>query len=258
MTPAPSPTHHRPSRSAALAVSLAVVLTAVLGSAGLAASPLPSAAPAGPTLPPAIDPADFSATVDNPWFPLVPGTRLRYDGSSEGEATVDVVEVTHETAIIAGVPCVVVRDTVTEAGDVVEETTDWYSQDRLGNVWYFGEDTRTLDSEGNMLSTEGTWQAGVDGARPGIFMPADPEIGQSFQQESYPGHAEDRFVILQRGVPVKVPYGSFEDAMLTAEWTPLEPDVLGEKVYVEGIGLVKELDVAGSHEFLELVAVKTE
>ena len=108
-----------------------------------------------------------------------------------------------------------------------------------------------------MLSTEGTWQAGVDGARPGIFMPADPQIGQSFQQESYPGHAEDWFVILQMGIPVEVPFGSFEDAMLTAEWTPLEPAVLGEKVYVEGIGLVKELDVTGSHEVLELATVKT-
>ena len=122
-------------RSAALAVSLATGLVTALDSAGLAASPLPSEAPASPTLPPAIDPADFSATVDNPWFPLVPGTTLKYRGSTEGRALVDVFEVTHETAIIAGVPCVVIRDTVTEAGQVVEETVDWYTQDRLGNVW---------------------------------------------------------------------------------------------------------------------------
>lgn len=108
-----------------------------------------------------------------------------------------------------------------------------------------------------MLSTEGTWQAGVDGAQPGIFMPAEPQVGQSFQQESYPGHAEDWFVVLQMGVPVKVPFGSFDDTMVSAEWTPLEPDVLGEKVYVKGIGLVKELDVTGSDEVLELVRVST-
>ena len=244
-------------RSAALAVSLATGLVTALDSAGLAASPLPSEVPANPMASAVIDPADFSATVDNPWFPLVPGTTLKYRGSTEGRALVDVFEVTRETAIIDGVPCVVIRDTVTEAGQVVEQTVDWYTQDRLGNVWYFGEETRTLDAKGNVLSTEGTWQAGVDGAQPGIFMPAEPQVGQSFQQESYPGHAEDWFVVLQMGVPVTVPYGAFPGALVTAEWTPLEPGMLGEKVYVKGIGLVKELDVTGSDEVLELVRVTT-
>jgi hypothetical protein len=244
-------------RSVALAVTLTALVVSALGSAALSASELPSEAPVGPPASAAVDPADFSATVDNPWFPLVPGTTLRYEGTTEGKALVDVFEVTHETALIDDVPCVVIRDTVMEDGTVVEETVDWYSQDLAGNVWYFGEDTRTLGDEGNIVSTEGTWQAGVDGAQPGIFMPAEPRVGQSFQQESYPGHAEDWFVVLQAGVPVEVPYGSFPDAMVTGEWTPLEPDVLGEKVYARGIGLVRELDVAGSDEVLELVRVTT-
>jgi hypothetical protein len=245
------------SRSVALAVSLTAVVTAALGNVGLAASPPPSDAPASPSSSPAFDPADFSATVDNPWFPLVPGTTLTYEGSSDGTPAKDVFEVTNETAVIDGVPVVVLHDTVYEKGRVVEETTDWYSQDRAGNVWYFGEDTQTLDAKGNVESTEGTWQAGVDGAQPGIFMPADPQVGQSFQQESYPGHAEDWFVILQLGVPVKVPYGSFADATVTAEWTPLEPEVLSEKVYAEGIGLVSESDVKGGKDRFELVSVST-
>ena len=233
------------------------MVVTVFGNTALAASPLPSDAVANLT-PAPIDPADFSATVDNPWFPLVPGTTFTYKGSSDGGPSKDVFEVTHETAVIDGVPVTVVHDTVYEGGRKVEETTDWYTQDRDGNVWYFGEDTRTFDEQGNVESTEGTWQAGVDGAQPGIFMPAAPAIGQSFQQESSPGHAEDWFVTILTGQRARVPYGSYPDAMVTLEWTPLEPDVLSEKVYAMGVGLISESDVKGGKDRFELVSIATE
>ena len=113
-------------------------------------------------------------------------------------------------------------------------------------------------SRADVESTEGTWQAGVDGAQPGIFMPAEPAIGQSFQQESYPGHAEDWFVIILMDQRAKVPYGSYPDAMVTMEWTPLEPDVLSEKVYAQGVGLISESDVKGGKDRFELVSIKTD
>jgi hypothetical protein len=239
----------RQIRSAAAGTLLLIAATSTCA---LAASP----GPAGASAAPAFDPAGFSATVDNPWFPLMPGTTLTYTGRKDGKASVDTFEITGETATIDGVPCVVIHDTLTQTGKVVEQTVDWYTQDSQGNVWYFGEDTRTLDANGQVTSTEGTWQAGVDGAQPGIFMPADPQIGQSFAQESYPGKAEDHFVVLQMGIPTTVPYGSFDGAMLTAEWTPLEPDVLSEKVYVKDVGEVREFDVAGSDEHFALEGIQ--
>ena len=136
------------NRSITSTVSLAGVLVVALGGTVLAASPEPTDVPVGAGASPAYDPADFSATVDNPWFPLVPGTTLTYKGSSDGGPSKDVFEVTHETAVIDGVPVAVVHDTVFERGKKVEETTDWYSQDHEGNVWYFGEDTRTFDEQG--------------------------------------------------------------------------------------------------------------
>ena len=132
----------------------------------------------------AVPPAsDFSARVDNPWFPLEPGTRYVSVGAKDGEPARDVMTVTHKTHTIAGAPCVVVDDRLYLRGRLAERTTDWYSQDSHGNVWYFGEDTAELDKSGRVTNTSGTWQAGVNGARPGIFMPAHPKVGQSFQRE---------------------------------------------------------------------------
>jgi hypothetical protein len=159
--------------------------------------------------------------------------------------------------MIDGAPCAVVHDRVFEGGALVEDTIDWYSQDAEGNVWYFGEQTATLDGHGNITGTEGSWQAGADGAEAGIFMPAEPVVGTAFQQESYPGHAEDRFVVLLSGQPVHVPYGSFDDTLVTLEWTVLEPDVLSEKVYARGIGEIREADVRGGDEVFRLVDVRT-
>jgi hypothetical protein len=248
----------------------ASVATAVLGLLGVAATSLaatPSAPQAPQPSPPVpivsspgpgqgLDPRDFTTNIDNPWFPLRPGQTYVYTGRKDGKASVDTFEVSHDTAIIDGVPCVVVHDTLTQGGAVVEKTLDWYSEDWSGNVWYFGEDTQTLDRGGRVTSTEGTWQAGVDGATPGIFMPMNPQVGQSFQQEHLAGRAEDWFVVLQTSIPVTVPFGEFTGALLTAEWSPLEPAVLSEKVYVPLIGEVREADVAGGRERFELRSIR--
>jgi hypothetical protein len=230
-------------------------LVAFGGSVASAASPGPSVG-AGASAGPVIDPADFGPVVDNPWYPLIPGTVLRYRGAKDGQQTNETFEVTQEHPVIDGVTCVEVLDTVRIHGRVDERTRDWYAQDLAGNVWYFGEDTATYDAQGKVLSRDGTWQSGVDGAEPGVFMPADPTIGQSFQQEFLPGQAEDHFVVTQVGVPVEVPFGSFPDALLTIEWTPLEPDVVTQKAYVRGIGEVSEADLTGSNEHLELLRVQ--
>ena len=210
----------------------------------------------GGTGTPALDPANFVATVDNPWFPLIAGTRFRYSGTKDGDPAADVFEVTGRTKLIQGITATVIHDTLTLDGRKAEETDDWYAQDRDGTVWYLGEDTREFDEAGNVESTEGSWQAGVDGATAGIYMPADPQVGQSFQQEFYAGHAEDHFVVLLRTGRVRVPYGSFRNVLVTAEWTPLEPNVLGQKFYVRGIGQVMERDVVGGSERMELVGLR--
>src|SRR5438270_12944842 len=131
----------------------------------------------------AFAPPQFSARVDNPWFPLRPGTVYVYRGSKDGQPSRDVLTVTHRTRTIAGAPCVVVDDRLYLRGRLHERTTDWYTQDAHGNVWYFGESTAELDKKGNVTSTEGTWQAGRNSAKPGIYMPAHPQVGQSGRQE---------------------------------------------------------------------------
>jgi hypothetical protein len=201
-------------------------------------------------------PAKFSPRVDNPWFPLKPGTTYVYRGVREGEAARDVVSVTRLTKRIDGVPCVVVRDRLYLNGRLHERTTDWYTQDTQGNVWYYGESTAELDRRGRVKSTEGTWQAGHDGAKPGIYMPARPKVGQTGRQEYYKGHAEDHFRVLSLRAVVKAPYVSSRRALLTKEWTPLEPGAIDHKFYVRGVGTVLEQTIKGGNERLELVSVR--
>ncbi len=197
----------------------------------------------------------YSARVTNEWFPLEPGTAYVYTGAKDGKAVRDVMTVTRRTTTIAGVPCVVVHDRLyLKDGRLAERTTDWYTQDKKGNVWYFGEDTAELDSSGKVASTEGSWKTGVDGAKPGIFMPAHPQVGQSGRQEFYKGHAEDHFRVVSLFATVLPP--STKNALLTQEWTPLEPGVLDHKLYARGIGTVMERTVKGGDEHLELVSVR--
>ena len=198
--------------------------------------------------------ASFSATVDNIWFPLKPGTRYVYTGVKDGQPSRDVVTVTHQIRSITGVPCVTVNDRLYLRGRLHERTTDWYSQDARGNVWYFGERTAELDNHGRVRSTEGTWTAGVDGAQAGIYIPANPRVGQTGRQEFYRGHAEDHFKVIGR-FRALVGGGHAANAVLTAEWTPLEPGTLDHKLYVRGIGTVLEHTERGGNEHAELIAI---
>jgi len=192
--------------------------------------------------------------IDNPWFPLLPGTRYVYTGVKDGKRARDVLLVTHSTRMTDGVECVAVDDRLTLNGHLEERTTDWYTQDAHGNVWYYGEQTAELDAHGKVTSTEGTWQAGVRGAKPGIFMPAHPRVGQSGRQEYYKGHAEDHFKVI--GLFKTVSPRGPANTLLIEETTPLEPGTVDHKVYVRGIGNVLEQTERGANERNELVSVR--
>jgi hypothetical protein len=196
----------------------------------------------------------FTANVTNPWFPLRPGSVYRYRGVKDGRPSRDVMTVTHRTRTIQGAQCVAVSDLLYLNGKLGERTTDYYTQDPHGNVWYFGERTAELDANGHVTSTSGSWLTGVHGARPGIFMFARPRPGLSARQEYLKGEAEDHFEVVGMRYAVTVPYRHFSGAMLTKEWTPLEPGVIDHKYYVRGIGTVLEQTVKGGNERNELVS----
>lgn len=219
-----------------------------------------SAKPAGTATPayaPTIDSANFSLPVTNRYFPLTPGTTYVYEGTRDGEPQRDEVTVTSDTRIVAGVLCVVVHDVVTQQGELTEETFDWYAQDAAGNVWYFGEDSKEYEG-GKVVSTHGSWEAGVDGAQPGIVMKAAPSAGDTFRQEYYAGEAEDMSRVLKLSESVQVAAGSYRDVLVTEDFTPLEPDVLEHKYFAPGVGLVKASMVKGGAEEMELVQITTE
>jgi hypothetical protein len=196
----------------------------------------------------------FSATVDNQWFPLIPGTRYAYQGVKDGKPSRDVMLVTHRTRTIQGAPCVVVKDRLYLRGHLAEKTTDWYSQDAKGNVWYFGEATEELDANGHVTSRAGTWTAGKKGAKPGIYMPAHPHLYQSGRQEYRAGQAEDHYKVV--GLFHTVSPSGPHEVLLTQEWSPLEPGVLDHKMYAKGIGVVLEQTERGPQERNELVGVR--
>jgi hypothetical protein len=203
-----------------------------------------------------LDPGNFVSVIDNPYFPLEPGTTFIYRGESEGTSTRDVMEVTYDTKVILGVTTTVVHDQAFEEGVLVEDTLDWYAQDKAGNVWYFGEDTRELDENGNVISTEGSWEAGVNGAEPGIIMLADPKKGDKYQQEFAADVAEDMAQVIGFEDGVCVRYGCFDNVLVTKEWTPLEHGVVENKFYAPGVGFIYSEMVKGGDEFSELVRVR--
>jgi hypothetical protein len=194
-----------------------------------------------------LDPREFTTEIDNPYWPMSPGTRWTYRETDQtgGELRV-VVTVSDRTKRIAnGVTARVVRDTVTtREGELVEDTFDWYAQDRRGNVWYLGEDTAEFKG-GRIASRAGSFEAGVDGAQPGIIMPAEPEPGMTYRQEYYAGEAEDNAEVLSVDEMAEVPFGQFEGVLLTKDTVALEPDVLEYKLYARDVGPVLILGVSG-------------
>jgi hypothetical protein len=199
-----------------------------------------------------LDPADFVSEIDNPYWPMQRGSRWVYEEKDTEGATRIVVTVTSRAKTVLGIEATVVRDVVTEDGELKEDTFDWYAQDKDGNVWYLGEDTKEYEG-GKVVSTKGSWEAGVDGAEAGVIMPAKPEVGMTYRQEYYKGEAEDQAEVLSLDEQVKVPFGKFDHALQTKETTPLEPDVVEHKYYARGVGLVLAKGVSGSSSREQLV-----
>jgi hypothetical protein len=225
---------------------VAIAIAAIVGSAPV------SGAATTKRYAPRFDPASFVTGVDNPHFPLLPGTRWVYEGDTDAGHERVETEVTHETKEILGITTIVVRDKAFIDGELVEDTSDWYAQDRAGNVWYMGEATQEYE-HGTPTNTKGSWEAGVKGAKPGIQMPAKPRRGQSYRQEYLKGEAEDEATILKTDAAATVPLGAFDGAVKTKDYTRLEPKLLEHKWYAPGVGLVLEDTKRGGFGRLELI-----
>jgi hypothetical protein len=203
-----------------------------------------------------LDPANFSADITNRYWPMKPGTRWTYRSAEAGGPPEDVViVVTRKTKKLAnGITARVVRDTARSKSQIIEDTFDWYAQDADGNVWYMGEQTAEFE-KGKIVSTAGSWEAGVDGAQPGIMLPAQPQVGQKYRQEYKKGEAEDNGEVLAMNHLVEVKAGSFEDAMVTMDTSAIEPDVVEYKFYGQGTGPLLAVDISGGAAREELVKV---
>ncbi|HET8960023.1 hypothetical protein [Nocardioides sp.] len=235
-------------------LALAATLPLLVTGCGSAPQPSPPTGVDGLRIPtPSADPDDFVEGIDNPFLPLEPGSRWVYETGGVDPETITVT-VTDDTRVVQGVKTTVVRDVVRDSdGAVVEETFDWFAQDAAGNVWYFGEDTTEYDDRGRP-DRSGSWEAGVDGARAGLAMPAEPRVGDGYQQEAAPGRAEDRAEVLSVDESLNVAFDSYTDVLQTEDTTPLEPGLVERKYYAPGVGLVLEETVLGGSERAELVA----
>jgi hypothetical protein len=191
---------------------------------------------------PVIDPANFVTTIDNPYFPLQPGTTFIYEGQMPDGFEHDEFAVTHNTRVILGVTCVEVHDSVLTDGALTEDTLDWFAQDRDGNVWYFGENTHELE-DGLITTIAGTFMAGVNGDKPGIIMKAHPAVGDFYRQEFSLNNAEDFAQTLSVDEVVTLRTRTFNHCLKSAETTPLEPDLLEDKFYAPGVGNILTVDV---------------
>jgi hypothetical protein len=237
----------RSAVAAAIACGLAAA-AAGCGSTGQAATAQRSGLPQGSEQR-TLDPADFTTKIDNPYWPMAPGDRWVYsETSGPGPAGRDVVRVTGERKrVAAGITGLVVHDRLTRSGRVVEDTLDWFAQDRAGNVWYLGEATKGYRG-GKVRSTHGSWEAGVHGAQAGVVMPAHPRAGMTYRQEYLAGEAEDRARILSRNAHARVPFGTFGHLLATEETSPLEPETVEHKLYARGVGPVLARDVQGDSD----------
>lgn len=247
----------------------AIITVAVAGCSAAAPNPPPAASSATPVAPTSsradlpvgdqpvtLDPAGFTADITHPYWPMTPGTQWTYrerDGMG-GELQVTVTATDRTRMIANGITARVVRDTVRDDDAIVEDTFDWYAQDATGNVWYLGEDTAEFEN-GRVSSTEGSFEAGVDGALPGILLPADPQPGLAYRQEYYRGEAEDNGEVLSTAEMAEVPYGRFTGVLLTKDTITIEPTVQQLKMYAEGVGPVLVLGVSGGSEREELLSV---
>lgn len=222
--------------------------TGVLGPDGQGGTRLPRGSE-----PVTLNPADFLTRVTNPYWPMARGSRWIYrETDAEGANRRVRITVTGNEKRILGIPVTVVRDIVSEDGALVEATWDWYAQDTVGNVWYMGEDTAAYDA-GKVVSRLGSWEAGVDGAQPGIVIPGRPKVGQRYRQEYYAGKAEDQGMVLSLDAKATVPFGSYTRLLRTRDTTPLEPSLVENKYYAKGVGPILARDISGGTGREELV-----
>lgn len=199
---------------------------------------------------PEILPANFtnSTTLTNPFLLFEPGKKYIYEAQTEEGLERTEVQRLVATKTILGITCIIVSDKVWLEGILIEDTEDWFAQDNDGNVWYMGEEVDNYNPDGSLRDHAGSWEAGVDGAKPGIVMLADPQPGMTYRQEYYFNEAEDEAEVLELGLNVTVPFGSFTNCLKTHEWTELEPDVNENKFYAPGIGLIREENVEDGEE----------
>src|SRR5262245_20174689 len=232
-----------------------VLISLLVSTAGCGSSSHQSAADLAPihgTYAPKIDASDFVSGVDNPLWPLKPGSAYHYEGVRGTTLQRDDELVLQQKKRILGINATIVRDTVSEGDRPIERTLDYYAQDKRGNVWYLGEDSFERQ-HGRFVKASDSWLSGVDGAKPGIIMPAHPKPGDRYRQEYYPpGEALDEAHVLGERGPVRVPYGTFRHVLVTSEFSPLEPQT-EEKYYVAGVGEILERVVKGHREEFRLV-----
>jgi len=205
---------------------------------------------------PTINPSNFVSIINNPYYTLTPGTNYTYQSDTADGIEKNILIVTNKTKQIMEVTTIEVWDRVWLNDQLIEETYDWYAQDKEGNVWYFGEDSKEYDPvTQEVISTEGSWEAGVDGAKPGIIMKANPKIGDSYRQEYYKGEAEDMADVVSLGETVTVPFGTFKNCLKTRDWSKIDPTLNEYKYYSPDVaGVVLEV-IVDSGERVELVNV---
>jgi hypothetical protein len=201
-----------------------------------------------------LNPANFSTKIDNPYFPLPVGRTLVYRGVKDGKSQRDTVTVTNRTRVLEGIRARVVSDVARHRGHLLEKTSDYYAQDKQGNVWYLGEDTAAYLPNGH-VDRSGSWHSGVQDAEPGLIMEAHPRIPDAYRQEYSVGQAEDTAWIVDRGRTVKVPYGTLHNTLTSLEATRIEPGAYDKKIYAPGIGIAQERAITGGPEFATLVSV---
>lgn len=200
-----------------------------------------------------LHPSDFVKRIDNPYWPMTPGNSWFYrETNAHGHSQKVHVHVTDRTKRIIGLTATVVRDTVADRQGVVEDTRDWYAQDVCGNIWYLGEDTKEYGPHGQ-VSTEGSWQAGVHHAQPGVALPAEPKAGLSYREEYLAHVAEDAATVLSTSEQVRVPAGHFKPALLIKDYTAVEARVLEYKLYARGVGPTEEISISGGSDRAQLL-----
>jgi hypothetical protein len=233
--------------------ALAALAAGALAGAGLLIPGAAAGAPARHGYEPVLNPADFVRSITNPYLPFPVGRTLTYRGIKDGVTQTDVVHVTSDTRVLEGITAVAVSDVATHDGKLLEKTTDWYAQDKQGNVWYLGE--RTAAYSHGHVDHSGSWLAGVHDGEPGIVMKAHPQVPDAYRQEFLRGQAEDTAWIVNRGGSFKLPFRVVHNVVTSYEFTVLEPTVLDKKIYAPGLGIVKEEAALGPKETATLVSV---